>query len=60
MQFLNYATLVKYFIYILMKEIILSANMVFWVTLCFVVSVHKVVHFTFSSMGKTHEKSTLM
>jgi hypothetical protein len=66
MQFLNHATLVQYYIYILMKESILSANMVFWVTLCFVVSVSKVVHFTFSGiqisqeMGKTHEKSTLM
>jgi hypothetical protein len=34
-----------------MKESILSANMVIWVTLCFVVSVHKeVVHFKFLSL----------
>jgi hypothetical protein len=50
MQFLNHSTLLQYYIYILMKEIILSANIVFWVTLCFAVSVHKVVHFTFSSI----------
>jgi hypothetical protein len=50
MQFINHATLVQYYIYILMKEIILSAHMVFWVALFFVVSVHKVVHFTFSSI----------
>jgi hypothetical protein len=58
--------LVQEYILISINEIILFSNMLFLVTLCFVVSVHKVVHFSFSSiqisleMGKTHEKSTLM
>jgi hypothetical protein len=41
---------VQEYILISTNEIILSSNMLFLVTLCFVVSVHKVVHFTFSSI----------
>ena len=42
--------LVQEYILISINEIILFSNMLFLVTLCFVVSVHKVVHFTFSSI----------
>jgi hypothetical protein len=41
---------VQEYILISINEMILSSNMLFLVTLCFVVSVHKVVHFTFSSI----------
>jgi hypothetical protein len=42
--------LVQEYILISINEIILFSNMLFLVTLCFVVSVHKAVHFTFSSI----------
>jgi hypothetical protein len=41
---------VQEYILISINEIILFSNTLFLVTLCFVVSVHKVVHFTFSSI----------
>jgi hypothetical protein len=41
---------VQEYILISINEIILFSNMLFLVTLCVVVSVHKVVHFTFSSI----------
>jgi hypothetical protein len=42
--------LVQAYILISINEIILFSSMLFLVTLCFVLSVHKVVHFTFSSI----------
>jgi hypothetical protein len=42
--------LVQEYIHTSINEIILFSNILFLVTLCFVVSVHKVVHFTFSSI----------
>jgi hypothetical protein len=42
--------LVLEYILISINEIILFSNMLFFITLCFVESVHKVVHFTFLSI----------
>jgi hypothetical protein len=42
--------LVQEYIPISIDEIMFCSNMLFFVTLCFVVSVPKLVHFTFSSI----------